>query len=439
MSRLLLIVGGSGAERRRAAEARLAREGWAGEVVALSAATLPFAGAPFDATSGGPRAIVVHEVERAFPGCQTAGARLVLTQSTFLVQTLVDRLRAVDCLILTADRPALERAAPEAFQRRGPWAGFEVVDLDRTGVLDLDEQSGAPASLVSPALDGPHDRALDLLARAYLAPSADERVQLCRDATLVAPQSAAAALALASALREQQDMAAAREALDEAARLAPDSAAVHFEDGKFWLACDDMERARDAFARAAGLMPTFSAAFSNLGATLGELDEPDAALAAFTRALATDPDSVALVNNIGVVNRELGRLEASEAAFRRVIGLAPDFVFGHYNLGHTLFLAGRYGEALAEYEEGQRRDPEQNRRQACRLAVARFAAGDAAGAERDLWRAADAAPPEEREDLLLEAYEILSALVARHPALAAGAGLVARVGAALTGTEDGRP
>ena len=114
-------------------------------------------------------------------------------------------------------------------------------------------------------------------------------------------------------------------------------------------------------------------------------------------------------------------------------------MFGHYNLGHTLFLAGRYGEALAEYEEGQRRDPERNRRQACRLAVARFATGDAAGAERDLWRAADAAPPGEREDLLLEAYEILSALVAAHPALAADGALVARVGAALTGTEDGRP
>jgi tetratricopeptide (TPR) repeat protein len=87
-------------------------------------------------------------------------------------------------------------------------------------------------------------------------------------------------------------------------------------------------------------------------------------------------------------------------------------VFGHYNLGHTLFLAGRYADALAEYEEGQRRDPEQNRRQGCRLAIVRFANGDRAGAERDLWRFADQAPPDEREDLLLEAYEIVRALTA---------------------------
>ena len=166
-------------------------------------------------------------------------------------------------------------------------------------------------------------------------------------------------------------------------------------------------------------MPTFSAAFSNLGATLGELDDPARALAAFEQALAHDPRSFTILNNVGVVNRELGRLDVSEAAFRQVVAIAPEFVFGHYNLGHTLFLAGKYGEALAAYEEGQRRDPDKNRRQGCRLAVMRLANGDVAGAERDLYRFADAAPADEREDLLLEAYEIAQALVANDPARAA--------------------
>src|SRR5439155_13862575 len=172
-----------------------------------------------------------------------------------------------------------------------------------------------------------------------------------------------------------------------------------------------------AFQRACDLMPTFSAAFSNLGATLGELEEPAAALAAFDRALAHDPDGFTILNNIAVVSRELGRLEQSEAALRRVIALAPDFVFGHYNLGHTLFLSGRYREALAAYEEGQRRDPKKNRRQGCRLALVRFANHDIAGAERDLERFAGQAPSEERAALLLEAYEIAAALVTAHPEL----------------------
>jgi len=253
------------------------------------------------------------------------------------------------------------------------------------------------------------------LARAYQASSPGERVRLCQDAAASEPSSAVAFLALASACRETQDAVGARDAIDCAAALAPEWEAVHYESGKLWLACDDMPRARDGFQRAADLMPTFSAAFSNLGATLGELDETDAGLAALQQALVHDPRSFTVWNNVGVVLRELGRLDESEDALRRVIAIAPEFVFGHYNLGHTLFLSGKYAEALRAYEEGQHRDPEKNRRQGCRLAITRLVTGDAAGAERDLWRCASAAPPDERDDLLLEAYEIASSVATTHP------------------------
>jgi tetratricopeptide (TPR) repeat protein len=114
-----------------------------------------------------------------------------------------------------------------------------------------------------------------------------------------------------------------------------------------------------------------------------------------------------------------------------VLDLEPSFVFGYYNLGHTLFLAGKYAEALAAYEEGRRRDPEGNRRQGCRLAMMRLANGDVDGAERDFWRIANEAPAPEREDLLLEAFEVAQALVNAHPGLAAGQRLVDRLAEAL--------
>src|SRR4030095_16548317 len=91
-----------------------------------------------------------------------------------------------------------------------------------------------------------------------------------------------------------------------------------------------------------------------------------------------------VLSNIGVGARELGRLVESETAFRKVIALAPDFVFGYYNLGHTLFLQGRYQAALSAYVEGQRRDKERNAVQATRLAMCRLATGDAEGAVRDV-------------------------------------------------------
>jgi tetratricopeptide (TPR) repeat protein len=427
----LLLLGG--ARDERIARARLHASPAA---VALDAAVLPFI-RPAPALFGGartPRVVRIDDVERAFPNRQTGGIRLVLTQSTYLVQKWIDLLDPDDSIILTADRAALERCAEEAFAGRGPWATFEIIDLDNDTkeTKETKETRAKPDFSFRPALSSvTNERAVERLVRAFGSPSADERVRLCREATALAPADAATWLALASACRERQDPAGARAALDRAIDLAPGWEAVDYEDGKFWLGADDMPRARAAFERAGHRMPAFSAAFSNLGATLGELDEPDAALEAFTRALAHDPRSATILNNIGVVARELGRLEDSEAAMRRVIALAPEFVFGHYNLGHTLFLAGKYPAALAAYEEGRRRDPEKNRRQGCRLAMMRFATGDLAGAERGLFASADAAPPGEREDLLIEAYEIAQALLAQHPDLAPQRPFLDRIAAAV--------
>jgi tetratricopeptide (TPR) repeat protein len=429
----LLIVGGTREERlahaRRVAGAA---------AYALDASALPFIRpSATHLPQPSPRVISIDDIERAFPNAQSGGTRLVLTQSTYIVQAWVDVLASDARIIATGDKAALERDAAEAFKERGPWASFRVVDIDSGTELFATEftehMEPKPVSQLVSAAVFPVSSAVEILIRAYHSGAADERARLCRDAAALAPDSAVGWLALASACREGQDMNGARDALDRAAALAPDWAAVHYEDGKFWLGYDDVERASRAFQRAADLMPSFSSAFSNLGATLGELDRPDQALAAFRHALAHDPRSFTLLNNVGVVSRELGHLDESEAAFARVIELAPEFVFGHYNLGHTLFLAGKYRPALAAYEEGQRRDPEKNTRQACRLALMRLANGDAAGAARDLWNAVNASPADEREDLLLEAHEIAHALLEHHPELAAYHSFLDRITAALSG------
>ena len=171
------------------------------------------------------------------------------------------------------------------------------------------------------------------------------------------------------------------------------------------------------FPAAAELLPGFAPAWANLGGTLGELDRPQEALAAFERALAIDPSSPQALNNIGVVRRELGRLTESEAAFRQVIQLTPGMAFGHYNLGHTLFLQGRFQAALSAYAEGQARDPEKNPVQASRLALCQVATGDGAGALRELQRAASGLPREYRRQLLADTSAILWALVTQHPEL----------------------
>jgi tetratricopeptide (TPR) repeat protein len=202
----------------------------------------------------------------------------------------------------------------------------------------------------------------------------------------------------------------AQRALDRAISSAPDWAAAHYEQGKLHLRRENMEAACASFAEATRLMPGFSPAFSNLGATLGELDRPEEALDALERARALDPFGVQVINNIGVVTRELGRLAESEAALRDVVALSPDFVFGHYNLGHTLFLAGRFDAAVDAYREGQRRDPTRNPVQASRLAFARLAAGDPTSALDELGGALGRVDPDRRAQLVADSQEMAAAL-----------------------------
>jgi len=427
----VLIVGGSPDHLRRAARHHVPSTH---TVLVLDAGTLPFTRVGAIALPPAPRALVIEAIDRAFPDAQSGSTRLVLTQSTYLLQKWVDRLEEGDRIVATADRAALEHSAPEFAQARGPWARFRIIEIAQTEDTKetKDTEEARPTSVPfvpSVSLTG------ERLASAFSASDAAERLTLCREAAALDAACEVAQLALASACRETRDGAAAREALDRAAALAPEWEAVAYESGKLWLVYDDLAKARDAFQRAADLMPTFAAALGNLGATLGELGEPAAALEAFRRALAHDPRGFTILNNIGASCRELGRLDESEAAFRRVIEINPSFVFGHYNLGHTLFLAGRYRDALAAYEEGQRRDPQQNRRQGCRLAVVRFANGDGPGAERDFWRSAGGAPADEREDLLLEAYETAHALLAQHPALEPHRSFLDRIGAEIAKSE----
>ena len=215
------------------------------------------------------------------------------------------------------------------------------------------------------------------LAIAFRLADPAERLAICVD-VLKAGRTPAALVATASVCVEVNDFEAAARDLDEAIAQAPDWAAAHYERGKLWLRADDMVKASESFQRAAELLPGFGPAWANLGGTLGELDRPQEALAAFERALALDPSSPQALNNVGVVRRELGRLGESEAAFRQVIQLTPGMAFGHYNLGHTLFLQGRFQAALSAYAEGQARDPEKNPVQASRLALCKVATGDAA-------------------------------------------------------------
>ncbi len=363
-----------------------------------------------------PTVLWTADLHEAFVNHQTAGTRLVTTQAAYLMQEWIDAVEERDIIfVASADAGALAQHAPEVPARRGAFANMELHDLSMESPSNRGEAVGRtpvnPPSAVSVSSAGTTPARL---AAAFRAADAASRLRLCVEA-LDAGRTPAALVATASACMEVNDLEGAARDLDEAIGLAPDWAAAHFERGKLWLRLDELEHASAAFRVAAERMPGFGSAWANLGATLGELDRPDRALEAFERALSCDPASPQTLNNIGVVNRELGRLAESEAAFRRVIALSPDLAFGHYSLGHTLFLQGRYRMALSAYLEGQKRDAERNPVQASRLALCRLASGDAAGALTDLQRATASLPRANKQQVLADTSAVAWALLTHRP------------------------
>ena len=357
--------------------------------------------APDEPTSR--RAIHIPDLHEAFPAGQTAGTRLVLTQSSYQLQRWLDWLDAHPGVEVaaSADPEILRRVAPDAFAGRGPWSRIELSEGEAA--------AEPPAASAETPGAGP---VIAALAQAFQRGDPEVRGAACRAALDAQPDNPALHLAAASVAMELQQLDEAHDALTRAVQIAPDWEAVHFELGKLWLRAEAMENAAEAFAEAARLMPSFSAALLNLGAVLGELERGDEALAALEQALRYDPRGFQIVNNIGAVHREAGRLPEAEAAFRQVIDLAPEFVFGYYNLGHALFLQGRFHDSAAAYGEGMTRDPQKNPRQGSRLAIVRAAAGDTDGAIAILESIAERVPPEAMAELMEEAESTLEALSA---------------------------
>ena len=100
-----------------------------------------------------------------------------------------------------------------------------------------------------------------------------------------------------------------------------------------------------------------------------------------------------------------------------MIELEPNLAFGYYNLGHTLFLQGRYHAAASAYAQGQAKIPNGIPCKGPRLAMCRLATGDARGALTELQRATGAMPRDYRKQLLADTSAILWALVTRKPDL----------------------
>jgi tetratricopeptide (TPR) repeat protein len=180
---------------------------------------------------------------------------------------------------------------------------------------DLD---GAIAALEQLLRQHPNDtRAWSLLGACRSARFEFGHAEACyRRAAVIDPESVAAHVAHAGALRNVADPEAALAAADRAVALAPDN--------------------QDAHVARAG--------------ALRELRRTVEGLAATEQVLARDPGHVGALMQAGLLLHDAGNPEAAVAAYRKALAGDPDHVDAHWNCGVALLALGRFEEGFAEYE-----------------------------------------------------------------------------------------
>lgn len=129
--------------------------------------------------------------------------------------------------------------------------------------------------------------------------------------------------------------------------------------GKLALDGGDYAKARELFRAALDIRCEF-AVLTTLATAEKYAGDWATAKGYLERALSlasTDEQRGSVNYNLGNVHRETGRLSEAVAYYRAAIRHRPPHVGTHYNLAQSLYGLGMYDEAIAEYQEVLRLDP----------------------------------------------------------------------------------
>lgn len=164
--------------------------------------------------------------------------------------------------------------------------------------------------------------------------------------------------ALAALAVAQEDLAAARTALEAAVRAFPQDNDILGDLGAVELAMGRPDDAAERFARILGRQPTDLAARRDLAGALVAAGRPDAALELLRAALRAHPDDADLRLETSYAALEAGAPQTAQTAAEAAIAhLEPNDPRGHVALGAALAAQRRRAPAIAAYREALRRAP----------------------------------------------------------------------------------
>jgi tetratricopeptide (TPR) repeat protein len=222
---------------------------------------------------------------------------------------------------------------------------------------------------------------LDLLRIAQESHALPEATSVLRELERTNPNDPEV---LYTAYRVYSDLAA--HALGALAQAAPDSARLHQVFAQAALTQDDVPGAIAEYRKALQLNPALPGAHFELGRAIlrASQDEParQQAQKEFETELAANPHDANSEFELGEVYALRSDLENAARHYSRALGFQPDFVEAHLARGKVLSSMERTEEALAEFREAARLDPN-NDVAHYRLAQAYRKAGKQAEADRE--------------------------------------------------------
>jgi serine/threonine protein kinase/tetratricopeptide (TPR) repeat protein len=217
---------------------------------------------------------------------------------------------------------------------------------------------------VSPAAHDLYLKARALIPR-FNEPSIAEAIRLLEEALRIDAEFVEAWAALATAYAERgiwgnpsssRDASArAHEAITRALALDPANAEAHASLGNVSLVYDwDWAGAERAMARSAELAPGDAYPRNMLASLMMALRRFPEAVAEAERYRRLDPASVRAISVVGRARYRAGQFDGAIEAFNEAIALDPSYGPNYARLADVYIALGRYDEALAWLDKGQR-------------------------------------------------------------------------------------
>ncbi len=110
--------------------------------------------------------------------------------------------------------------------------------------------------------------------------------------------------------------------------------------------------------RAIQLYPQYHDAYGSRGLAYFRLGQYDSAYNDYMNALRYRPNDDKVLSNLGFIYFLRQQLDSAETVYRRSIAANPRFIDARRNLGAVMAMQGRFAEAIEQWKEGLKYEPE---------------------------------------------------------------------------------